>query len=137
MKLFDYIKVLFGKDSEWEEATDYDKSKNSFMTNRFMSAKFPVQANLFNQLRTDPIGQAAAWRMVSSKFNKVPGFIYTKLKKEKEEKSWKPNHKALELYLKINEIGEREFFEALKYNYSELKQSLEILEKQIGKDDGS
>ena len=52
MKLFDYIKVLFGKDSEWEEATDYDKSKNSFMTNRFMSAKFPVQANLFNQFRS-------------------------------------------------------------------------------------
>jgi len=135
MKLFDYIKVLFGKDSEWDEITDYDKSKNAFMTNRFFSAKFPIQANLFNQLRTDPVGQAAAWRMVSSKFNKVPGFIYTKIKKEKEEKEWKPNDKALGLYLKLNEIGEREFYEALKYNFSEVKKSIEALEKQIGKDD--
>ena len=135
MKLFDYIKVLFGKDSEWDEITDYDKSRNAFMTNRFFSAKFPIQANLFNQLRTDPVGQAAAWRMVSSKFNKVPGFIYTKIKKEKEEKEWKPNDKALGLYLKLNEIGEREFYEALKYNFSEVKKSIEALEKQIGKDD--
>jgi hypothetical protein len=135
MKLFDYIKVLFGKDSEWDDVSDYDKSKNSFMTNRFMSAKFPIQANLFNQLRTDPVGQAAAWRMVSSKFNKVPGFIYTKIKKEKEEKEWRPNDKALGLYLKLNEIGEREFYEALKYNFSEVKKSIEALEKQIGKDD--
>jgi hypothetical protein len=135
MKLFDYIKVLFGKDKEWEEATDYDKSKNSFMTNRFMSAKYPIQANMFNQLRTDAVGQATAWRMVSSKFNKVPSFIYTKLKKEKEEKEWKPNDKALQLYLKLNEIGEREFNEVLKFNYTEIKKSIEILEKQIGKDD--
>jgi hypothetical protein len=135
MKLFDYIKVLFGKDSEWDEISDYDKSRNAFMTNRFMSAKFPIQANLFNQLRTDPVGQAAAWRMVSSKFNKVPGFIYTKIKKEKEEKEWKPNDKALGIYLKLNEIGEREFYEALKYNFSEVKKSIEALEKQIGKDD--
>jgi hypothetical protein len=135
MKLFDYIKVLFGKDSEWDEVTDYDKSRNAFMTNRFFSAKFPIQANLFNQLRTDPVGQATAWRMVSSKFNKVPGFIYTKIKKEKEEKEWKPNDKALGFYLKLNEIGEREFYEALKYNFSEVKKSIEALEKQIGKDD--
>jgi hypothetical protein len=135
MKLFDYIKILFGKDSEWEEVSDYDKSKNSFMTNRFMSAKFPIQANLFNHLKIDPVGQATAWRMVSSKFNKVPGFIYTKLEKEKELKKWKPDNKALTLYLKINEIGEREFYEALKYNFDEIKKSIESLEKQIGKDD--
>lgn len=135
MKLFDYIKVLFGKDSEWESLSNYDKSKNAFMTNRFLSAKFPVQANLFNQLKTDPVGQANAWRMVTSKFNRVPGFIYTKLKKEEKLKKWKPDETALKHYLKFNEIGEREFNEALKYNFEEVKKSIEILEKQIGKDE--
>ena len=53
MKLFDYIKVLFGKDTQWDKLKGYDKSKNSFMTNRFMSIKFPVQANLFNALKID------------------------------------------------------------------------------------
>ena len=53
MKLFDYIKVLFGKDPQWEKLKGYDKSKNSFMTNRFMSIKFPIQANMFNALKID------------------------------------------------------------------------------------
>ncbi len=136
MKLFDYIKVLFGKDEHWDKVTNYDKSRNSFMTNRFMSIKFPVQANLFNSLKIDPVGQAEAWRLVSSKFNRVPGFIYTKVKKSAKQKAkeWNPNPKALELYMKFNEIGEREYKEALKHNPSLVQSSIDILEKQMGND---
>jgi len=136
MKLFDYIKVLFGKDAHWENVSGYDKSKNSFMTNRFMSIKFPIQANLFNTLKIDPIGQAEAWRLVSSKFNRVPGFIYTKVKKSAKQKAkeWSPNPKALESYMKFNEIGEREYKEALKINPSQVQSSIDILEKQMGND---
>ena len=134
MKLFDYIRVLFGKDEHWDKVTNYDKSKNSFMTNRFMSIKFPVQANLFNTLKIDPVGQAEAWRMVASKFNRVPGFIYTKVKKRPKAKEWVPNPKAVELYMKFNEIGKREFTEALKHNPSQVQSSIDILEKQMGND---
>jgi len=136
MKLFDYIKVLFGKDEHWDKVTNYDKSKNSFMTNRFMSIKFPVQANLFNTLKIDPVGQAEAWRLVSSKFNRVPGFIYTKVKKSAKQKAkeWNPNPKALELYMKFNEIGEREYKEALKHDPLLVQTSIDILEKQMGND---
>lgn len=134
MKLFDYIKVLFGKDEQWDKVTNYDKSRNSFMTNRFMSIKFPIQANMFNSLKIDPVGQAEAWRLVSSKFSRVPGFIYTKVKKSPKQKAkeWNPNPKALELYMKFNEIGEREYREALKYNPSQVQSSIDILEKQMG-----
>jgi len=134
MKLFDYIKVLFGKDSQWNKLKGYDKSKNSFMTNRFMSIKFPIQANMFNALKIDPVGQAEAWRMVASKFNRVPGFIYTKTKAKKKEKKWDPNPKALEMYLKINEIGERDFKEAMKHQPSEIKNAINVLEKQMSND---
>tara|TARA_R110002074_G_scaffold101963_2_gene220301 strand:- start:787 stop:1203 length:417 start_codon:yes stop_codon:yes gene_type:complete len=136
MKLFDYIKILFGKDKDWDKVSNYDKSKNSFMSNRFMSIKFPIQANLFNTLKVDPVGQAEAWRLVSSKFNRVPGFIYTKVKKSAKQKAkeWNPNPKALELYMKYNEIGEREYKEALKYNQSLIQASIDTLEKQIGND---
>lgn len=136
MKLFDYIKVLFGKDEQWDKVTNYDKSKNSFMTNRFMGIKFPVQANLFNTLKIDPAGQAEAWRLVSSKFNRVPGFIYTKVKKSAKQKAkeWNPNPKALELYMKFNEIGEREYKEALKHDPLLVQTSIDILEKQMGND---
>jgi hypothetical protein len=136
MKLFDYIKVLFGKDAQWDKTSNYDKSKNSFMTNRFMSIKFPTQANMFNTLKIDTVGQAEAWRLVSSKFNRVPGFIYTKVKKtvKQKAKEWNPNPKAKEMYMKFNEIGEREFKEALKYNPSLIQSSVDTLEKQMGKD---
>lgn len=136
MKLFDYIKILFGKDELWDRVTNYDKSKNSFMTNRFMSIKFPIQANLFNFLKTDPIGQAEAWRLVSSKFNRVPGFIYTKVKKspKQKEREWVPNPKALEQYMKFNEIGEREYREALKYDPLQVRFAIDTLEKHMGND---
>lgn len=136
MKLFDYIKVLFGKDEHWDKVINYDKSRNSFMTNRFMSIKFPIQANLFNSLRIDPVGQAEAWRLVASKFNRVPGFIYTKVKKsaKQKEKEWSPDPKALELYMKFNEIGKREFNEALKHDPLQVRSAIDILEKQMGDD---
>ena len=134
MKLFDYIKVLFGRDQQWNKLKGYDKSKNSFMTNRFMSIKFPLQANMFNALKIDPVGQAEAWRMVASKFNRVPGFIYTKTKASKKIKKWEPDTKALEMYLKINEIGERDFKEAMKHHPTELKNAINVLEKQMSDD---
>ena len=134
MKLFDYIKVLFGKDAQWDKLKGYDKSKNSFMTNRFMSIKFPIQANMFNALKIDAVGQAEAWRMVASKFNRVPGFIYTKVRAKKKEKVWDPNPKALEMYLKLNEIEDRDFKEAMKYNPTEIKNAISTLEKQMGND---
>ena len=134
MKLFDYIKVLFGQDPPWEKLKGYDKSKNSFMVNRFMSIKFPIQANMFNALKIDPVGQAEAWRMVASKFNRVPGFIYTKTKASEKIKTWVPDPNALAFYLKINEIGERDFKEAMKHHPSEVKNAITVLEKQMSND---
>ena len=134
MKLFDYIKHLFGTDAQWEKLKGYDKSKNSFMINRFLSIRYPIQANMFNALRTDPVSQAEAWRMVASKFNRVPGFIYTKTKASKKIKTWVPDPKALEFYLKINEIGERDFKEAMKHHPSEVKNAITVLEKQMSND---
>jgi hypothetical protein len=134
IKLFDYIKILFGRDAQWDKLKRYDKSKNSFMTNRFMSTKFPIQANMFNALKIDPVGQAEAWRMVASKFSRVPGFIYTKTKASKKIKIWEPNTKALEMYLKINEIGDRDFKEAMKHHPTQVKNAINVLEKQMSDD---
>jgi hypothetical protein len=36
--------------------------------------------------------------------------------------------------MKFNEIGHREFREAVKYNPSEVKTTIDILEKQMGND---
>ena len=134
MKLFDYIKVLFSTDSNWDNLKSYDKSKNSFMVNRFMSIKFPIQAQLFNALKTDGVGAAESWRMVASKFKRVPGWIYTRVRKTKKEKVWEPSQETIDFYLKINEIGERELREALKYNHEITVNTLKKIEKQINDD---
>jgi hypothetical protein len=134
IKLFDYIKILFGSDTQWDSVTNYDKSRNSFLVNRFMGIKYPIQANLFNYLKTDPVGQAESWRIVASKFNRVPGFIYTKVKKHKTEKQWSPDPGLAKLYMKFNEIGQREFSEAMSFNPEQIKISIDILQKQIGND---
>ena len=134
MKLFDYIKVLFSNDSNWDNLKAYDKSKNSFMVNRFMAIKFPIQANLFNVLKTDPVGAAESWRMVASKFKRVPGWIYTRVRKTKKEKVWEPSQGTIDFYLKINEIGERELREALKYKRDITVQTLKKIEKQLNDD---
>jgi len=104
------------------------------MTNRFMSIKFPIQANLFNQLKTDPLGAAESWRMVASKFNRVPGWIYTRVRKTKKEKVWEAKIEAVEFYMKVNEIGKREYKEAFKVNPQLMKQTLISIEKQLGDD---
>jgi hypothetical protein len=134
MKLFDYMKVLFSTPIKWNTLKNYDKVKNSFMTNRFMSIKFPIQANLFNQLKTDPLGAAESWRMVASKFNRVPGWIYTRVRKTKKEKVWEAKIEAVEFYMKVNEIGKREYKEAFKVNPQLMKQTLISIEKQLGDD---
>ncbi len=131
MKLFDYVKVLFSSNEKWDNLKSYDKSKNAFMINRFMSIKFPIQANLFNKLRTDPVGAAESWRMVASKFKRVPGWIYTRVRKTKKEKVWEPATEALNFYFKINENGEREYREALKFNKAEVKEAIIKIEKQF------
>ncbi len=38
------------------------------------------------------------------------------------------------MYMKFNEIGEREYREALKHNPSLIQSSIDTLEKQMGKD---
>jgi len=135
MQLFDYIKVLFGTDQQWDGLNGYDKTKNSFVTNRFMSIKFPVQADMFNRLGTDPVGQAESWRMVARKFSRVPSFIYTKTSsKGKKQPEWVPDPKALEFYLKINEIGMREFELALKHDPETVMASINKLKSQIADD---
>lgn len=135
MQLFDYIKVLFGTDQQWDGLNGYDKTKNSFMTNRFMSIKFPVQADMFNRLGIDPVGQAESWRMVARKFSRVPSFIYTKTSsKGKKQPEWVPDPKALEFYLKVNEIGMREFELALKHDPETVMASINKLKSQIADD---
>lgn len=129
---------MFDSNSDYSEVTDYTKRKNSFMLNRFMSIKYPIQANLFNFLNTDPVGASDSWRRVTVQFKRTPGWIFTKVKKSPKNntKEYIPSDEAINLFLTINQIGKREFEEAMKLNRDETVKYLQIIEKEIQRDGG-
>ena len=133
MDLFDYIKVIFDSKPTYEDLSTYDKTKNSFMLNRFMSIRYPIQANLFNTLGTNSVGAADSWRRVTSQFKRTPDWIFTKVKKSqsKQKESYVPSDEAVSMFMSINQIGRREFQECLKYNKETTISYLKILEKEF------
>jgi hypothetical protein len=133
-KLFDFIKVIFAKDDTYDKLTLSDKSKHTFMLNRFMSIKYPIQASLFNMIKTNSVGISDSWRMVAKQFGRVPGWIYTKTKKnsvKKEKSEYEPSEEAISEYMRITEIGHREFTDAMKLCPDELKKQLYVLDTYL------
>lgn len=132
MDLFDYIKTIFSQRKDYEELKDYAKKKNAFMTNRFFSIQYPIQAQMFNVMNINTIGVADSWRKIGIRYNKTPGWIFTKTKKKnKESSNYSPSEETLSTYLKINEIGMREYNDAMKYSPDSVILDLKKIEKQI------
>lgn len=134
MDLFDYVKTIFSQSKDYEELKDYSKKKNAFMLNRFMSIQYPIQAQMFNVLNVNPIGVADSWRKVGIRHKRTPGWIFTKTKKKAKDSTYSPSDEVLSVYLKANEIGMREYKDAMKYDPEQVIESLKKIEKQI---DGS
>lgn len=131
MDLFDYVKAIFSQNRDFENLKDYDKKKNAFMLNRFMSINFPTQAQLFNRMNINPVGVADSWRKVGVRYKKTPGWVFTKTKKKPKESEYSPSEEALSLFLKVNEIGMREYKDAMRYDSERIVASLKSIQKQI------
>ena len=131
MDLFDYIKTIFSQSKDYEELKDYAKKKNAFMLNRFMSIQYPVQAQMFNVMNVNSVGVANSWRKVGIRHKRTPGWIFTKTKKKAKDSIYSPSDEVLSLYLKVNEIGMREYKDAMTYDPERVIQDLKTIEKQI------
>jgi hypothetical protein len=132
MELFDFIKVIFEQNNKYESLKSYDKVKHNFMLNRFMSIQYPIQAQMFNRLGISSLGVSDSWRKVGRQYKRTPGWVFTKLKKnQKNQKTYSPSPEALNLFLQINQIGEREYKEALQFNQEGVVESLKSIEKQL------
>jgi hypothetical protein len=134
MDLFDYIKCIFSQSKDYENLPDYVKKKHAFMTNRFLSIQYPIQADMFNKININPVGVADSWRRVGIRHKRTPGWIFTKTKKKPKDSVYSPSEEALTFYLKINEIGMREYRDAMKYEPEKITSDLKTIQKQI---DGS
>lgn len=85
MELFDLTKVIFSDRNNWKDVTNIDKKKHIFMMNRFASIGYPMQANVLQHLRCNPVAIMDIWSdFMSVRHNKVPHWMYIKGKKQKE-----------------------------------------------------
>ena len=116
MQLFDLVRVMFTKPKEYSEVKNNDKAKNHFMINRFMAINWPVQAQLLNRNGINGIGVIDTWQFLTSRFKRVPGWIYTKTKKTKaqEKLEYKYSEELVEIYLKVNQISRKDFNQLTK-----------------------
>jgi hypothetical protein len=131
MELFDLTKIIFTNPKEYKKLKNSEKAKNFFMINRFFSIKFPTTAQSLNQNGINPWAVVDLWQIVGSRFQKVPGWIYTKTKKAPSEKVWKPNPEVCKIWLEKHKLTERELEFAIKFNPEEMKKSFSAIEKQI------
>ena len=87
MNLFELIKLFFNQ-REYLNISNYDKSKNSFMVNRFCSIHFPLQAAMLSRYKLSQYGIVDYWQSILSKqYKSTPFWMYTKTKKQDKEKN--------------------------------------------------
>ena len=132
-KLFDFVKIMFTKPQIYAKIKQHNKKRHHFMINRFMSIKYPSNAQLFNFNGVNGANVVDSWAMVASRFKSVPGWFYTKTKKSKKNETdkYNPSEEAVEIYMSKNEIGNREFSELKEFAKESLYADLQKIESQI------
>lgn len=134
-KLFDFVKLIFTKSSQYRNVKNHNKKRHQFMLNRFFAIKFPTNAQALNINGINPVAVVDSWAMVASRFKGVPGWIYTKTKKAKKatsnKKQYIPSDEVIKFFIEKNEIGNREYDELEKFAKDELYQQLQLIEKSM------
>jgi hypothetical protein len=130
-ELFDFVKVMFTNPKKYSEIKNSDKSRHYFMIQRFMSIQHPTTAQQLNRVGVNPWAVVDLWQLVASRFNRVPGWIYTKTKKVATEKTWKPDPEIAKIWMKRTGLGERDLKDLIKFKPDEMKKLFTSLEKQI------
>ena len=134
MELFPFIKIFFSKPKEYDKLKSYDKTRNKFMLQRFMAIRYPEAAHAFNINKINSLGVIDSWHKVAVQFKRVPGWIYTRVRKKKKvkhDKVFEPLESTIKYYMEKNEIGNREYKEALKFNKNGILRELQSIENQI------
>lgn len=134
-KLFDFIKILFTKPKLYAKISNRNKKRHQFMINRFFAIKYPANAQLFNINGINGSAVVDSWSSVASRFNAVPGWIYTRTKKAKKvakkKNEYIPKDATVKMFMHNNEIGNREFSELEHFAKEELYSSLKKLEDSM------
>jgi len=133
MKLFDLIKIFFGNNPEYLKLKSHDKGKHRFLINRFFAIRYPLVAHKLNLNGTDPVHVVDCWHLVATQSNRTPGWMYTKVRKEKEKdtKKFTPMPETILYYLRKNKLAMSDYKDCLKFNEAELLDELKKIEEAI------
>lgn len=135
MELFDFIDALFSK-KRFADVPDSEKKKYFFMTQRFMSIKFPVQANTFNIVGINQVQAINFWHnTLTRRFTRKPSFLFTKTekkkKKDKEEKIHDIKKGIIVMYRNAHQMSPTDFNFMAEIYPDELYKSLKKLETML------
>jgi len=132
MELFDINKKVFDKQG-WDQVSNSDKKRNFFMLNRFFSIAYPMQANILQHLRINQSAVIDFWHLfLSSKYDKVPFWIYIKgVKKSEEIKTKKINisKETVKQYCIFNKIDPKIAEDAILHFPNQFANELKQFEK--------
>lgn len=135
IQLFDYTKLVFSKnEKDWENIKDVDKARNFFMLNRFMSIKYPVQANYLSHYKVDAVSVSDYWhRTMKTLYSSPPGWMYAKTKKKAdvEKKMDLPSNEMIRWYCEKNELSRKDFDAIVKFNGDKFLTEVKSLEKTL------
>lgn len=117
MQLFEFIKILFENKKEYKKLGRYDKAKQFFMVNRFMSIAYPGQANMLNHIKIPQAGAVDYWHNnMTNIYTKVPNWVFAKGQKKAAEsnKTAKklPEKTIIRKYLQAHKITQRDLDDA-------------------------
>ena len=88
--LFEVIGSIFTDKQKFSEYSNLTLDRNSFMINRMMAIRYPLQANALNVLNANGADIAKSWNIFLPQQYRNPSFIYTKgSKKAQEDKTKK------------------------------------------------
>ena len=131
MQLFDLVRTMFQNPKGYAEIKNVDKAKNMFMINRFFAIKFPTTAHALNRNGINPWAVVDLWQIVAKRFNRVPGWIWTKAKKTaKDKKAWTPDPELALLWMRTHDLGQRDLDDAIKFNEAEMKKIFADMKKR-------
>jgi hypothetical protein len=134
-KLFDFIKIMFTKNADYNKVSNHNKKRHHFMINRFFAIQYPSNAQMFNINGINGNAVIDSWQMVAQRFGKVPMWIYTKTKKTEKavvnKKQYIPSDTTISFFMERNEIGKREFKELELFAQDELYKSLKKIEDSM------
>ncbi len=133
MELFDVVKAVFSK-SEWKNVSRYDKDRNFFMINRFISIGLPKQASMFNSKYIPKEHVLDYWnRQLSKLYSTIPQWIFTKGQKasKEENEKFKVDLDLKKLFCEYNKCSFEEFDLLAKINQKDLEKELEMYKNML------